>query len=163
MTHITVHRPAWPVRHAPVLLCLALLVPALACAGTEIRRPAVDTSALPAIEPGWAPINPLRGDARAIAVGREAFNQACARCHGHDADGSRAPAPDLRRIGLACRRVRDETLYRRCLSDADDFFVQSVRYGKQKFGILHMPPWEGVLEPALVWSIRSFVETAPRR
>ena len=47
-------------------------------------------------------------------------------------------------------------------SDADHFFIQSVRYGKQKFGIVHMPPWDGVLEPALVWSLRSFVETAPR-
>ena len=75
---------------------------------------------------------------------------------------SRSPAPDLRRIGMACHRVMDPALRQRCQSDADHFFVKSVRYGKQKFGIVHMPPWDSVLEPALVWSLRSFVETAPR-
>ena len=74
----------------------------------------------------------------------------------------RSPAPDLRRIGMACQRVKDPALHQRCLSDADHFFVKSVRYGKQKFGIVHMPPWDSVLEPTLVWSLRSFVETAPR-
>ena len=37
-----------------------------------------------------------------------------------------------------------------------------MRYGKQKFGIVHMPPWEGLLAPELAWALRSFVETAPK-
>lgn len=145
------------------LMVAALSMVAAQAADDEIRRPPVDTSALPAIAPGWAEINPLRGNPQATSIGRQAFNQTCARCHGQDADGSRSPAPDLRRIGLSCRRVKDAALNQRCQSDADHFFVKSVRYGKQKFGIIHMPPWEGVLEPALVWSIRSFVESAPRQ
>ncbi|MDR7095767.1 c-type cytochrome [Hydrogenophaga laconesensis] len=123
--------------------------------------PKVDTGPLPAIAGGWADINPLRGNAAAIQVGREAFNQACAACHGADANGARSPAPDLRRMGRSCQRVQDEALRQRCQSDADHFFVKSVRYGKQKFGIVHMPPWEGVLEPSVVWSLRTFVENAP--
>lgn len=123
--------------------------------------PKVDTATLPTIASGWAETNPLRGNAAAIKVGREAFNQTCAACHGADANGSRSPAPDLRRMGRGCLRLQDEALRQRCQSDADHFFVKSVRYGKQKFGIVHMPPWEGVLEPSVVWSLRTFVENAP--
>ncbi len=146
------------------ILCLLSLALTLATARADIdvKRPDVDTTALPTIAPGWADLNPLRGDAEAARIGGLAFNQTCARCHGENADGSRSPAPDLRRIGMACKRVKDPALRARCQSDADHFFVQSVRYGKQKFGIVHMPPWDSVLEPALVWSLRSFVETAPR-
>jgi len=144
------------------MLSLSLCM-ATAQADDSVKRPAVDTTALPELAPGWAEINPLRGDPQAIEIGRSAFNQSCASCHGENANGSRSPAPDLRRIGLTCKRVKDPALNQRCQSDADHFFVKSVRYGKQKFGIVHMPPWEGVLEPALVWSLRSFVETAPRQ
>lgn len=130
-------------------------------ADERTTRPRVDTSALPTLAPGWAEINPLRGNAQAVIVGREAFNQACARCHGQDANGSRSPAPDLRRIGLFCKRVKDDALNRRCQSDADHFFVNSVRFGKQKFGVLHMPAWDSTLDPTLIWSLRTFVENAP--
>lgn len=143
-------------------LCLLGLSWVAARAEVDVKRPDVDTSSLPAIMSGWAEINPLRGNAEAARVGGLVFNQTCARCHGENANGMRSPAPDLRRIGMACQRVKDPALRQRCLSDADHFFVKSVRYGKQKFGIVHMPPWDGVLEPSLVWSLRSFVETAPR-
>lgn len=152
-----------PQRFARALCLLGLsLTLATARADIDVKRPDVDTSALPAIAPGWAELNPLRGNADAARIGGTVFNQTCARCHGENANGSRSPAPDLRRIGMACQRVKDSTLRQRCQSDADHFFVKSVRYGKQKFGIVHMPPWDSVLEPALVWSLRSFVETAPR-
>ena len=143
------------------LMGLALTLSA-ARADIEVKRPNVDTAALPTIGPGWADLNPLRGNPDAARIGGQAFNQSCGRCHGENANGSRSPAPDLRRIGLACKRVKDPALHQRCQADADHFFVHSVRYGKQKFGIVHMPPWDSVLEPALVWSLRSFVETAPR-
>lgn len=155
------------MKHHPcavrALLVMGLsLTLATAQAEIDVQRPDVDTAALPAIPPGWAEVNPLRGNAEAARLGAQAFQQSCARCHGENANGSRSPAPDLRRIGLACKRVKDPALHQRCQSDADHFFVHSVRYGKQKFGIVHMPPWDSVLEPALVWSLRSFVETAPR-
>jgi mono/diheme cytochrome c family protein len=120
--------------------------------------PAVDTSALPALTKEWAETNPYRGNAVAIQVGRAAFNQSCAMCHGDDADGSRSPAPDLRRLGRACGRVKDMALKTRCQSDADNWFVQSVLHGKKKFGIEHMPAWDGILKPQVIWSLRSFVE-----
>ena len=59
------------------------------------------------------------------------------------------------------KRIADDALRQRCLGDADAFFIKSVRYGKQKFGIVHMPPWEGVVSPELAWALRSYVETVP--
>lgn len=122
--------------------------------------PKVDASALG--HQTWQEPNPLRGNAEAAAIGKSAFNQSCAQCHGQDAIGTRSPAPDLRRIGMGCRRIQDAALRQRCQGDADAFFIKSVRHGKQKFGIVHMPPWDGLLAPELVWALRSFVETAPK-
>ena len=135
---------------------------ALTAQAIERVAPQVDTSALPAQARTWAEPNPLRGNAEAAAIGKAAFNQSCAVCHGQDAIGTRSPAPDLRRIGRGCRRIQDAALRQRCQGDADAFFIKSVRYGKQKFGIVHMPPWEGLLAPELAWALRSFVETAPK-
>ena len=148
------------IRHAS--LALALLSTAGAAVAIEAIAPQVDASGLPEQARQWAEINPVRGNPDAIAIGKSAFNQSCAKCHGADANASRSPAPDLRRIGLACKRVREPELQQRCMSDADAFFVKSVRYGKQKFGIIHMPPWEGIIAPEVVWAMRSFVETAPK-
>lgn len=145
----------------PCALALAALLASTAHA-FEAFTPQVDSSALPASARTWSEPNPLRGNPDAIAIGRTTFNQTCAHCHGVDANGSRAPAPDLRRMGSGCRRIEDMALRTRCMADADAWFMQSVRHGKQKFGIVHMPPWEGHLSPELVWSLRSFVESVPR-
>ncbi len=166
--HMNMHTKT-NTRFAPLralLPCAALFIAMLAAtpaahADVVAVAPTVDTASLPTIEAGWAPVNPLRGNANAVNVGREAFNQSCAACHGTNANGSRSPAPDLRRMGRSCQRLQDPALRQRCQSDADYFFVKSVRYGKQKFGIVHMPPWEGVLDPRMIWSIRTFVENAP--
>lgn len=123
--------------------------------------PQVDTSPLPPSAHTWSEPNPLRGNAQAIAIGQAAFNQSCAHCHGVNANGSRMPAPDLRRLGTRCKRIADDALRERCQGDADAFFIKSVRHGKQKFGIVHMPSWEGVVSPELAWALRSYVETAP--
>ena len=73
-------------RNATYALCLLglSLAPTLAQADGPFKRPSVDTSSLPRLAPGWAEINPLRGNAQAVEIGRDAFNQACAQCHGSD-------------------------------------------------------------------------------
>ena len=122
--------------------------------------PDIDTSGLPPIEDKSTDYNPYRGNADVLAVGRDAFNQVCARCHGIDADASRMPAPDLRRVGVGCTRLVPGKWKRRCESDADFYFKQSVEEGKVKVGIRHMPRWKDVLSTELIWAIRSFVESA---
>ena len=144
----------------PLLAGGLLMVVAGLCAALPTPvPPQVDTSALPAAPLPWAEVNPYRGSALAASIGRDAFNQACSNCHGPDADASRAPAPDLRRLGRACKRVRDPALKERCLKDADAYFLTSVRQGKVKVGVRHMAAWEGILTPEVVWAIRTFVES----
>lgn len=145
-----------------LLMSFALVLLLQGAQAYEVVRPDVDSSSLPAAARTWDEPNPLRNYKDAAAIGRTVFNQACAQCHGTDANGSRSPAPDLRRMGFGCRRVSDTTLRARCMADADAFFIKSVRYGKQKFGIVHMPPWDGVLAPELAWAVRTFVESAPK-
>jgi mono/diheme cytochrome c family protein len=163
----TAARSASP--HLLTLTLLGALLSALLWAGqarAEVpAAPIVDASTLPTVPAtpeGWMEPNPLRGQPEAQRIGRDAFNQVCARCHGIDANGSRSPAPDLRRVGQACQRVSEPTWKARCLADADAYFSRSVRQGKKKFGIEHMPAWEGVLSPQIGWAIRSFIETAPK-
>ena len=153
-------KPSIPLFRATAVWLLGM---ALAVGAQAIERvaPQVDTSPLPAQAQTWTEPNPLRGNAQAAAIGQTAFNQSCAKCHGENANGARAPAPDLRRIGTRCKRIEDDALRQRCLEDADAFFIKSVRYGRQKFGIVHMPPWEGVVSPELAWALRSYVETTP--
>ena len=143
-------------------LCLyALSMSAFSHAeGIIVHAPDVDTSGLATLAQPDGDLNPYRGDPLAIEVGHAAFNQSCARCHGVDADASRAPAPDLRRIGRSCGRVRDAALKLRCQSDADHYFRNSVEKGKIKVGVEHMPAWKDTLSTELIWAIRSFVETA---
>ena len=145
------------------LTALGLLALGFALNAQAMERgpPQVDTSPLPPSAHTWSEPNPLRGNAQAIVIGQAAFNQSCAHCHGVNANGSRMPAPDLRRLGTRCKRITDDALRERCQGDADAFFIKSVRHGKQKFGIVHMPSWEGVVSPELAWALRSYVETAP--
>jgi mono/diheme cytochrome c family protein len=129
----------------------------------DLIVPQYDRKLLPPVGPVWQDSNPYRGHAAAETVntvGRSIFNQSCARCHGPDADGSLA-APDLRLIGRFCQRVPEPELKRRCLADADHHFSASVRYGKVRVGITHMPPWDQTLPQEAIWALRSFVESAP--
>lgn len=139
---------------------VALFAPcSLQAASAPPAAPQVDVSGLPPLGEEWAASNPYRGLEAAVEIGRSAFNQACARCHGSDANGARAPAPDVRRLGLSCRRVKSAALKQRCVEDVDHYFLRSVLEGKFKVGIEHMPPWKGILSPQVVWSIRSFVDS----
>lgn len=153
-----------PLRTLCTLLITTLALTTLPTAHAfNVVTPQVDTSTLPATARTWDEPNPLRANKDAFTIGRSAFNQACAQCHGADANGSRSPAPDLRRMGSGCKRIQDDALRQRCMADADAFFMKSVRFGKQKFGIVHMPPWEGVLTPDVAWAVRTFVENAPKQ
>lgn len=140
-----------------ILVLLVAQAPwALAAVG---QAPDIDTRGLPVLAEPWSEENPYRGNALAADIGRRVFNHRCASCHGADADGSRAPAPDLRRLGRSCKRVKDPQLQRRCRQDVDVYFSDSVRRGKVKVGVRHMPAWDGILKPELVWSIRTFLES----
>lgn len=154
-------------RHAllaglPVCLALALgMAPAQA---VDIHAPDVDIRALTPLGKRWLPENPYRGNPAAIDIGRAAYAQSCARCHGADAEHMGAAA-DLRLVGRFCLRIADDALRQRCTQDADDYFRRSVLNGKIRLGIEHMPPWKNLIGQEVLWSIQAFVEsrrTPPR-
>lgn len=127
-------------------------------AGEIAQPPVVDDSALPALGTDWRENNPYRGLPAAYDVGRSAYNQSCARCHGADAATNAAPAPDLRNLNRACRRIVSAELQARCQADKDAYFAKTVRQGKIIVGVTHMPPWDGVLKQELAWAIQVFIE-----
>ena len=121
--------------------------------------PTVSPDGLPSLGETWRSENPYRGNAEAIAIGQQAYNQACARCHGADASTNAAPAPDLRNLNRFCKRIGDTELKAACLRDNDAYFAKTVRNGKIIVDVTHMPPWDGVLKQELAWAIQVFVES----
>lgn len=137
------------------LLALPLLANEVAVA------PQVDASRLPALGKTWLAANPYRNQpaaTEAVAIGRDAYNQSCARCHGADASTNAAPAPDLRNLNRSCRRIADAELKAWCLRDNDAYFAKTVREGKTIVGVTHMPPWADVMPQEVAWSIQLFFE-----
>ncbi|MBL8450011.1 MAG: c-type cytochrome [Dechloromonas sp.] len=120
--------------------------------------PVVDTQALKNLGASWHKENPYRGDAAAVEVGRQAFIQACQRCHGPDALG-KGPGPNLRRLSAYCNRIADTSMQRDCFVDNDAYFVKSVLKGKTRVGVVHMPPWEGMLSQEVVWALKAYVDS----
>jgi cytochrome c5 len=143
-----------------ITLAFALLAATTPLQAVEVADPnvRVDTSELAPVT-GNPASNPYRGDARAAEIGRAAFNQACARCHGVDAVNKGQVGPDLTKMDRACQRIIDPAVQRLCVEDNDDFFLRSVQQGKVRVGVVHMPAWQTVLPPAAIWTIRTFLET----
>lgn len=105
--------------------------------------------------------NPYRNAASATTIeeGKALFNASCAECHGLNADvGNGKPAPDLRRLDRACRRIADAATKAHCMADNDRYFMKSVRYGKVVLGIRHMPAWGEILTDDRIWAIQLFIE-----
>ena len=156
------------------LIAIRRVAATLACAGmlgllsagalrAEVAfAPQVDAGTLPALGGTWRAANPYRDSPAAelaLPLGRAAYNQACARCHGADAGTNAAPAPDLRKLNRSCRRIDDADLKAWCLRDNDAYFAKTVRQGKVIVGITHMPAWEALLAQELAWAIQLFIES----
>jgi mono/diheme cytochrome c family protein len=141
---------------APILF---LILPGLAYPSELAVAPVVDASALPSLGSTWQKTNPFRDLSVAREIGGVTFNQSCARCHGPDANNAGYPAPDLRQLDRACRRIGDAKIKAHCMADNDAFFSKSVREGKVIVGITHMPPWKDALSQELTWAIQVFIES----
>lgn len=104
----------------------------------------ISTEGLEVLGDEWREVNPYSGDKTAIAIGKSAYNQNCARCHGLGAV-SGGIAPDLRELPLG--------------AEGDEFFTQRVRNGAIRNGITYMPKFEGVVSQEGLWTIRSWLES----
>lgn len=113
----------------------------------DVTPQPVDTSALPDIAGGndnWITHNPYRGNEKAIEIGKSAYGQNCARCHGLDAI-SGGIAPDLRYLELG--------------DSGDEWFVERYHHGSAHDGKVYMPPMGEVLGQKAGWAIRAWLET----
>jgi cytochrome c-550 PedF len=110
----------------------------------DVTPQPVDTSALADIGNDWLQHNPYRGNAKAIEIGKSAFGQNCARCHGLEAI-SGGIAPDMRYLELG--------------DSGDEWFVMRFQHGSSHDGKVYMPPFGEALGQKAGWAIRSWLET----
>lgn len=117
----------------------------------DVAPQAVDISTLPAVGEEWVEENPYRDEdestllEEAVKVGKSAYNQNCARCHGLGAV-SGGIAPDLR-----------ETLTPDF--EGDEWFMYRIRQGAERNGITYMPKFEGIMAQEAMWAIKAWLDT----
>lgn len=127
-----------------LLAALALTFSTTVLSHGDVSPQPIDTEGLEALGEEWREVNPYSGNKTAIAIGKSAYNQNCARCHGLGAV-SGGIAPDLRELPLG--------------AEGDDFFTQRVRNGAIRNGITYMPKFEGVVSQEGLWTIRAWLES----
>ena len=126
-------------------ISLALLATSIFAFGHGSVTPqAVDTKNLKSLGTEWLSENPYKGDEKAIALGKYAYSENCARCHGLDGV-SGGIAPDL-------RALEDGV-------EGDQWFLERARGGAVRNGNVYMPPFEGVLNQEAMWAIRAYLIT----
>ena len=125
-------------------ICALIATATLAFAHGDAAPQKVDTKGLQEVSSDVSK-NPFSGNQKAIDVGKTAYNQNCARCHGLGAK-SGGIAPDLR-----------------LLTDGDDeFFLGMVRGGVVRNGNVYMPTFpEDIIPNSALWAIYSWLETVP--
>lgn len=138
--------PTQAMRGMALALALALL-PAPAVAHGDAAPQPIDTKGLPELGNDIRTANPYAGNALAIEIGANGYNQNCARCHGLDAK-SGGMAPDLREVEAG--------------EAGDGWFITRVLHGAKKDDRYRMPPFEGILSQEAIWAIRTYVESQPK-
>ena len=129
-----------------VCLLVIALAPAAARSHGDVNPQPVDTKGLDPLGESWRAANPYRGNATAIKIGKSAYNQQCARCHGLEGI-SGGLAPDLRALEKGAGGDKD--------------FLPPVRKGVVRDGRTMMPKYEGVMSQEAMWAIRAWLETVP--
>jgi cytochrome c-550 PedF len=133
-------------RSRTVVLCalVVALSPISALAHGDTSPQPVDTKGLEPLGETWRPSNPYRGNATAIKIGKMAYNQQCARCHGIEAV-SGGLAPDLRGFEKG--------------DGGDKDFLAPIRKGVTRDGRTLMPKYEGIMSQEAMWAIRTWIES----
>jgi cytochrome c-550 PedF len=126
------------------VLAAALLAPIAVRPHGDVNPQPVKTEGCEPLGETWRATNPYRGNPRAIEIGKSAYNQQCARCHGIGGV-SGGLAPDLRTLDKGDQGDKD--------------FLPPLRHGVFRDGRTMMPKYEGILSQEAMWAIRSWLET----
>ncbi|MEH6627117.1 MAG: cytochrome c-550 PedF [Motiliproteus sp.] len=121
-----------------------LVVTTAAWSHGDVTPQSVDVSTLAALGDEWLEENPYSGNVEAIEVGKSAYNQNCARCHGLQAI-SGGIAPDLRELEPGI--------------EGDEWYAYRVRNGAVRNGVPYMPKMADFLSQESLWAIRAWLET----
>ncbi|MEH6473945.1 MAG: cytochrome c-550 PedF [Halopseudomonas sp.] len=131
---------------ASVLAAAAFAVTGQIWAHGDVTPQNVDVTGLDPLGEEWLEENPYRGNELAIEIGKSAYAQNCARCHGLDAI-SGGIAPDLRELESGM--------------EGDEWFAYRVVNGAVRNGVPYMPKMADFLSQESLWSIRAWLETRP--
>ncbi len=123
---------------------LGLLLVRVVIAHGNVTTQLVNTEGLEPLGEEWLEVNPYRGNETAIEIGKLAYGQNCARCHGIEAK-SGGIAPDLRLLGPD--------------RESDRWFIYRFRDGATRNGVTYMPPYRDILGQEAGWAIRSWLDT----
>ncbi len=121
-----------------------VLAPAVTRSHGDVNPQPVNTSGLDPLGDNWRTTNPYSGNKLAIEIGKSAYTQQCARCHGIEGI-SGGLAPDLRSLPKG--------------EEGDKAFLGPVRRGVFRDGRTLMPKYEGIMNQEAMWAIRSWLET----
>lgn len=129
------------------MLTLMMLATQVMAEGDATPHP-VDTGGLKKLGDTWLDANPYgKGYAKhdlAVEIGKTAFSENCARCHGIEAI-SGGIAPDLRYLEPG--------------PEGDDWFKYRVTNGAVRDGRVYMPKMADYLSQETLWAIRTWLET----
>jgi cytochrome c-550 PedF len=126
------------------LAAAVVLLPLAARPHGDVNPQPVETKGLEPLGEAWRTTNPYRGNTLAISIGKSAYNQQCARCHGLGGE-SGGLAPDLRFLDKGDQGDKD--------------YLPPMRRGVYRDGRTLMPKYEGVLSQEAMWAIRAWLET----
>ena len=135
-------------RIATALGLVVLLSVANVWAHGDVTPQPIDTTGLEPIKDSdttFAEKNPYSGNPRAIEIGKHAFAQNCARCHGIDAISGGMALDLLEKLPLG--------------AEGDEIFRERMVNGAIRNGVTYMPKFEGVVKQEGLWAIRSWLET----
>ena len=110
----------------------------------NVTPQAVDTAGLQSLGEEWLLVNPYRGNAEAAKVGKAAYSENCARCHGLGAV-SGGIAPDLRLLGTD--------------AESDEWYITKARDGSVRNGMTYMPAMGQFLKQEALWAIGAWLDT----